>query len=66
MNYSVVLLLLLPGFGINVRYKLLSFLIIIIIIIGFIIKHDKIILLIITWSDHPRQQSYHKGGMGRP
>jgi hypothetical protein len=62
MNYWVVLLLLIPGFGINVTYKLLSFL----IIIGFLIKHDKIILLIITWSDHPRQQSYHKGGTGRP
>jgi hypothetical protein len=28
--------------------------------------HDKIILLIGTWSNHPRQQCYHKGGMGQP
>jgi hypothetical protein len=28
--------------------------------------HDKIIMLIGTWSDHPRKQCYHKGGMGRP
>jgi hypothetical protein len=30
------------------------------------IVHDKIIMLIGTWSDHPRKQCYHKGGMGRP
>jgi hypothetical protein len=30
-----------------------------------IIIHDKIILLIGTWSDHPEKQCYHKGGMGR-
>jgi hypothetical protein len=28
--------------------------------------HDKIIMLIGTWSDHPRKQCYHKSGMGRP
>jgi hypothetical protein len=28
--------------------------------------HDKIIMLIGTWSDHPGKQCYHKGGMGRP
>jgi hypothetical protein len=28
--------------------------------------HDKIIMLIGTWSNHPRKQCYHKGGMGRP
>jgi hypothetical protein len=29
--------------------------------------HDKIIMLIRTWSDHPgKQYCYHKGGMGRP
>jgi hypothetical protein len=27
--------------------------------------HDKIIMLIGTWSDHPGKQCYHKGGMGR-
>jgi hypothetical protein len=31
-----------------------------------IIVHDKIIVLIGTWSDHLRKQCYHKGGMGRP
>jgi hypothetical protein len=35
---------------------------------AFIIKllfsvHDKIIMLIGTWSDHPGEQCYHKGGM---
>jgi hypothetical protein len=33
------------------------------IIIGFIIMHDKTILLIGTWSDHPRQQCNHKDYM---
>jgi hypothetical protein len=28
--------------------------------------HDKIIMLIGTWSDHPRKQCYHKGGIGHP
>jgi hypothetical protein len=28
--------------------------------------HDKIIMLIGTWSDHPGKHCYHKGGMGRP
>jgi hypothetical protein len=28
--------------------------------------HDKIIMLIGTWSDHLGNQCYHKGGMGRP
>jgi hypothetical protein len=28
--------------------------------------HDKIIMLIGTWSDHPGKQCYHKGGIGRP
>jgi hypothetical protein len=28
--------------------------------------HDKIIMLIGTWSDYPGKQCYHKGGMGRP
>jgi hypothetical protein len=28
--------------------------------------HDKIIMLIGTWSDHSEKQCYHKGGMGRP
>jgi hypothetical protein len=28
--------------------------------------HDKIIMLIGTWSDHLGKQCYHKGGMGRP
>jgi hypothetical protein len=28
--------------------------------------HDKIILLMGTWSDHPGKQCYHKGLMGRP
>jgi hypothetical protein len=28
--------------------------------------HDKIIMLIGTWSDHSGKQCYHKGGMGRP
>ena len=36
-----------------------------IISIGLFIAHDKIILLIGTWSDHPGKQ-YHKGGMERP
>jgi hypothetical protein len=26
--------------------------------------HDKIIMLIGTWSDHPRKQCCHKGSMG--
>jgi hypothetical protein len=29
------------------------------------IVHDKIIILIRTWSDQPRKQCYQKGGMGR-
>jgi hypothetical protein len=28
------------------------------------IVHDKIIMLIGTWSDHPGKQCYHKGGVG--
>jgi hypothetical protein len=28
--------------------------------------HDKIIMLMGTWSDHPGKQCYHKGLMGRP
>jgi hypothetical protein len=32
----------------------------------FNIVHDKIIVLIGTWSDYPEKQCYHKGGMGRP
>jgi hypothetical protein len=28
--------------------------------------HDKIIMLIRIWSDHPGKQCYHKGGMGCP
>jgi hypothetical protein len=28
--------------------------------------HDKIIMLIGTWSDHTGKQCYNKGGMGRP
>jgi hypothetical protein len=28
--------------------------------------HDKIIMLIEIWSDHPEKQCYHKGSMGRP
>jgi hypothetical protein len=42
----------LPNFVINVIYELRSCLI---TIVGFIIMHDKIILLLVTWSDHPRQ-----------
>jgi hypothetical protein len=34
--------------------------------VGFIIMYDKIVLLIETWSDHPKEQCYHEGGMGRP
>jgi hypothetical protein len=30
------------------------------------IVHDKIIMLIGTWSDHLGKQYYHKGGMGHP
>jgi hypothetical protein len=30
------------------------------------IVHDKIIMLIGTWSDHPGKQYYHKDGMGCP
>jgi hypothetical protein len=30
------------------------------------IVHDKIIMLIGTWSDHPGKQCYHKGDMGCP
>jgi hypothetical protein len=30
------------------------------------IVHDKITMLIGTWSDHLGKQCYHKGGMGRP
>jgi hypothetical protein len=29
-----------------------------------IIVHDKIIMIIGTWSDHPGKQCYHKGGLG--
>jgi hypothetical protein len=32
----------------------------------YIIVHDKNIMLIGTWSDHPGKQCYHKGGMGHP
>jgi hypothetical protein len=35
-------------------------------IISLFTVHDKIIMLIGTWSDHPGKQCYHKGGMGRP
>jgi hypothetical protein len=33
---------------------------------GLFTAHDKIIMLIETWSDHLRKQCYHKGGMGHP
>jgi hypothetical protein len=33
---------------------------------GLIIIHDKIIMSIETWSDHPRKQCYHKGEMVHP
>jgi hypothetical protein len=33
---------------------------------GLIIVHDKIIMLIGTWSDHLGKQCCHKGGMGHP
>jgi hypothetical protein len=36
------------------------------IVNGLFSVHDKIIMLIGTWSDHPRKQCYHKGGMERP
>jgi hypothetical protein len=64
MNYWVILLLLYLVFEINAIYELWSCFIIIANI--FFIVHDKIILLIGTWSDHMRQQYYHKGGMGHP
>jgi hypothetical protein len=35
-------------------------------VVVLIIVHDKIIVLIGTWSDHSGKQCYHKGGMGRP
>jgi hypothetical protein len=62
MNYWVVLLLL---------YLVLGLMLYLITIMfhyycWFIIVHDKIIMLIGTWSDHPGKQCYHKGGMGRP
>jgi hypothetical protein len=36
------------------------------IISCLITVHEKIIMLIGTWSDHPGKQCYHKGLMGRP
>jgi hypothetical protein len=46
------------------RYIL--FLIMLFIVFELFTVHDKIIMLIGTWSDHPRKLCYHKGGMGRP
>jgi hypothetical protein len=50
------------GFGINdiLNYDHVSLLLLVIIV------HDKIIVLIGTWSDHPGKQRYHKSGMGCP
>jgi hypothetical protein len=39
--------------------------IMLIIFFGLFTVHDKIIMLIGTWSDHPGKQCYHKGGMER-
>jgi hypothetical protein len=61
MNYWLDLLLLYLVLGsyyfIMIMFQLCSCLIIV---------HDKIILLIGTWSDHLGKQCYHKGGMGCP
>jgi hypothetical protein len=61
MNYWVDLLLLYLVLGsycfIMIMFQLWCCLIIV---------HDKVILLIGTWSDHPGKQYYHNGGMGCP
>jgi hypothetical protein len=33
--------------------------------VGSITIHEKSIVLIGTWSNHPEKHCYHKGGMGR-
>jgi hypothetical protein len=53
----------LPSFGINSIYELWPCFN---IIAGLFIIHDKIIVLIGTWSDHPRKHCYRKGGMETP
>jgi hypothetical protein len=63
MNYWVGLLFFYLVLGLILYLKLWSCFI---IIVGSIIVHDKVIMLIGTWSDHPEKQWYHKSGMRRP
>jgi hypothetical protein len=41
------------------------FMIIFLLSVCYITVHDKIIMLIGTWSNHPEKQCYHKVAMGR-
>jgi hypothetical protein len=59
INWVVMLLLymVLGKYFITSMFQLLCYVIYV---------HDKIIMLIGTWSDHPGKQCYHKGLMGCP
>jgi hypothetical protein len=56
MNYWVVLQLLYLALGLITYWSMIKFH----YCCWFIIVHDKIIVLIGTWSDHPGKQCYHK------
>jgi hypothetical protein len=62
MNYWVDLLLLYLVLGLMLYWIMIMFY----YYRGLIIVHDKSIVLIGTWSDHPGKQCYHKGGIWRP
>jgi hypothetical protein len=62
MNYWVVLMLLHLVLGSMLYWSMIMFQ----FCCWFINVHDKIIVLIGTWSDHLEKQCYHKGCMGRP
>jgi hypothetical protein len=62
LNFWVVLLLLYQVLGLTVCWIMIM----VHYYCWFIIVHDKIIVLIGTWSDHLGKQCYHKGSMGRP
>jgi hypothetical protein len=60
LNFWVVHVIALCGFGYrDIHYSWSYFYYQLLFIV-----HDKIIMLIGTWSDHPRKQCYHKGGKG--
>jgi hypothetical protein len=66
MNYWVVLLLLNLVLGVILYVNHDHALLLMLIVYGLFMIHNKIILLIGTWSLTQEKQCYHKGGMGHP